>query len=101
MASKIGLGVGIPVALALGLGIGFLLFRRRKKNEPIHEVHGGDIASPMGYEGDKHLQNGYYVSNVYEAPQKSPVELARGTGGSNYPRAYQQYAHGAPVTYEM
>jgi hypothetical protein len=101
MASKIGLGVGIPVALALGLGLGFLLFHRRKKNDTIHEVYGGDIISPMSHKGDKHLQNGYYNSNLYEAPQKSPVELARGRGEGNYSRGYQQHAQEAPVRYEM
>jgi hypothetical protein len=101
MASKIGLGIGIPIALALGFGIGFLLFRRRKKNDTIHEMHGADVESPMSHKGDKHLQNGYYGANLYEAPPKSLLELARGRGEGSCPRGYQQYAHEAPVRYEM
>jgi hypothetical protein len=72
LGAKIGLGVGIPVALILGLVAGWLLFRRHKKRDVVHEL---PVVQSEQY---KYYQDGnYYGSNINEAPPKSPVEMSQ------------------------
>ncbi|KAI4934106.1 hypothetical protein J4E86_011488 [Alternaria arbusti] len=106
MGAKIGLGVGIPVALIIGLVVGWLLFRRHKKREVVHEL---PVVQPEQY---KYYQHGsHYGSNLNEAPPRSPAEMSqtpyvgqgyKGWGGEPHenPKASPTPAT-VPVRYEM
>jgi uncharacterized protein YneF (UPF0154 family) len=68
---KIGLGAGIPIALVVGIGAGFFLFSRRKKKDDMNMAE----APPYRQHEYRQESNGYYGSNMAEAPAKSPVEM--------------------------